>query len=83
MKEKIIINNSIERVTVNWDGERYALVQWRMFCGSVVSGSATVIILNPAEMLSLIEFAGNPKRRFKSLDKPDQRLNDKGGNFAY
>lgn len=60
MKEKIIVNNDIERVTVSWDGERYALVQWKMFCGSVVSGSAVAIILNPREMLTLIEFAGNP-----------------------
>ncbi len=55
VKQKVITNNSSERLVIKWDGERFGLV-----CS--IKGQTwgiNAIILNPREMLELIEFAGN------------------------
>lgn len=55
--EKIITDNAVERVTVKWDGERFAITQ--LICGT--PPLLRVVILNPREMMDVIIFAGNLK----------------------
>lgn len=53
MQEKILTDNATELIKVRWDRERFALILYdkeRMFFKT--------IILNPREMLDLVEFAG-------------------------
>ena len=59
MKEKILTDTAIETVKVRWDGERFGIVRKRPV--GTDKGTVTftdTIILNPREMLDLIEFAG-------------------------
>jgi len=51
--ERILTNNAGEKITVTWDGERFALVHHIKDEQSM----AYAIILNPKEMLDLVEFA--------------------------
>lgn len=53
MIEKILTDNAGEKITIRWDGTRFAIVHQ-----TKVAGYTKGIILNPREMLSLIEFAG-------------------------
>jgi len=58
--EKILTDNPSETITIKWDGERFILVQGKQM--ESTSGFAhitgyTAIILNPREMLELVEFA--------------------------
>lgn len=52
MKEKVLTDNSVGKLTVRWDGERFALIERE-------GSKSKVIILNPKEMLGLIQFAGS------------------------
>lgn len=56
MKEKILTDNTTEKILVRWDGERFGIIhQYRNPDGTATT---TAIILNPKEMLDLIDFAG-------------------------
>ena len=57
MKERIITDNNSEKITVKWDGERFAVVSEKGD-GWYEAKESNTIILNPREMLDLIEFAG-------------------------
>ena len=57
MKEKILTDNAGEKITVKWDGERFAMSQEKGD-GWYEAKESNTIILNPREMLTLIEFAG-------------------------
>ena len=50
MIEKIITENSVETLIIRWDGERFALIERG-------GDKSKVIILNPREMLDLVNFA--------------------------
>ena len=54
--ERIITDNSSEKITVRWDGNRFALISERK--NNDLGVPSSIIILNPREMLDLIEFAG-------------------------
>lgn len=56
MKEKVITDNAGERIIVKWDGVRFSLVHQLKIPDDA---SRKVIILNPKEMIELIEFSGN------------------------
>ena len=51
IREKIITDNTNERIRVVWDGERFALIRSR---DNLVKA---IIILNPREMMELVQFA--------------------------
>ena len=53
--EKIITDNTVETITVKWDGERFVVIK-RL---KVSSHSPVVIIFNPKEALELIKFIGS------------------------
>jgi len=53
MVEKVLTNSAGEKITVRWDGERFALVHYLKYLDTTEA-----IILNPREMLDLIKFAG-------------------------
>lgn len=56
--EKILTDNSSEKITVKWDGVAFALVRKRPV--GTDKGTVTftdTIILNPKEMLDLVRFA--------------------------
>ena len=50
---KVLTDNTSEIILAKWDGERFALV----YVNKALAGTKT-IILNPKEMMKLIEFAG-------------------------
>ena len=52
MLKKVITDNSGETITVKWDGVRFAL-----FSKKKNPESLSCIILNPREMLDLVDFA--------------------------
>ena len=56
MKEQILTDNSTEILKIVWDGTRFALTASRRFAG--IPTSRAVVLLNPREMLDLIEFVG-------------------------
>lgn len=56
MKQKIITDNAGETITVKWDGERFGLVIKKLS-----SPYPVAIILNPAEMRSIIKFVDECK----------------------
>ena len=51
---KVLTDSVSETVKILWDGERFALTHW----DKDKDNPPSVIILNPAEMLELIEFVG-------------------------
>ena len=51
--EKILTDNASEKITVKWDGERFAVASSRKQLGNRFD----IVILNPREMLELVEFA--------------------------
>lgn len=53
-KFKIISEGMLRRTMVKWDGVRFALIEYDKETGDTES----IIVLNPAEMLKLINFAG-------------------------
>ena len=55
MKEKVITDNASEKITVKWDGERFALIKTVKWTDEPFTST---FILNPREMLDLIDFAG-------------------------
>ena len=55
--ERVITDNTGEKITVTWDGERFALVLAKKVNGTKLVRA--IITLNPKEMLDLITFAGN------------------------
>jgi len=57
MKEKILTDSACEKLTIRWDGVRFFLIHRHKFT-SEQEGCMNAIILNPKEMLDLIEFAG-------------------------
>lgn len=57
MQEKILTDNAGELIKVRWDRERFAIVQWYK-----LTGNTHTVILNPKEMLDLVEFAGKMGR---------------------
>ena len=54
MKEKILTDTTLETVKVRWDGERFGIVHLYKVCDL----PSHIILLNPKEMLDLVEFAG-------------------------
>ena len=54
MSEKIIVENSAEKIVVKWNGERFALILERK--NNSTGCSPSVIILNPAEAMMLLNF---------------------------
>ena len=52
IKELILISNSEERVKVQWDGERFAIIK----TFPPHNFNTHVTILNPKEMMELIKF---------------------------
>ena len=57
MIKKVITDNSSEKITVRWDGTRFALVHHYKNDPPLL-GDTQTLILNPKEMMSLINFAG-------------------------
>lgn len=55
--KKILTDNAAERITVDWDGERFAISQLHRGSSEKLHGFS-IIILNPREMLDLVEFVG-------------------------
>ena len=55
MKEKILTDNAGEKLTAKWDGTRFALTQEKRDGWYEVKIS-NIVILNPKEMLDLVEF---------------------------
>ncbi|KKM04732.1 hypothetical protein LCGC14_1761320 [marine sediment metagenome] len=53
MLEKVITDNTYEKVTARWDGERFALVWESDLLGTK---RMNVILLNTREMAELVEF---------------------------
>jgi len=53
--EKILTDNSSEKITVKWDGTRFALVSERK--SNDIGIPSSIIILNPREMAELCKFA--------------------------
>ncbi len=53
MKQKVIADNSIEKITIKWDDTRFALVH-----EDRLKRSTHTTVLSPREMLELIKFAG-------------------------
>ena len=58
MKTKILSTGSNEAIRIVWDGERFALIEASKESGNLEKVKQ-IIILNPKEMLDLIQFAGN------------------------
>lgn len=56
VKEKVITDNIGETITVKWTGEVFALIRQPKI---KVDESTRIIMLNPREMLELINFAGS------------------------
>ena len=56
MLEKILTDSSSEKITIKWDGTRFALVEKRK--GNDIGVTTSIILLSPKEMMSLVEFAG-------------------------
>lgn len=52
--ERIITDNTEERIRIIWDGTRFILVQ-----DQESNPLQTIIILNPREMMDIIQFASN------------------------
>jgi len=55
MKKKVITDNTKETITVRWDGERFAIISLVKIDGAY---RRNTIILNPKEMLDMVNFAG-------------------------
>lgn len=53
--EKILTDNTVEKITVKWDGERFALIH--KLKDDYIDLAPFTTILNPKEMLNLVEFA--------------------------
>lgn len=52
MEKKIVLtDNAVEKIVALWDGTRFALVESKKD-----KGLASIILLNPREMLKLIKF---------------------------
>lgn len=56
--KKVITDNSSERITVKWDGERFAIIQQKKDDKRTLAPCA-VIVFNPKEMMDIIQFAAN------------------------
>ena len=52
IKAKVLTDNASEKITVKWDGTRFAIIQ-----KFKSSSSSRTVILNPREMLDLVQFA--------------------------
>ena len=50
--EKVLTDNTNEKITVKWDGERFAITRWN----KDVYSAPDTIIFNPQEMFNLMEF---------------------------
>lgn len=57
--EKVITNNVGEKITVKWDGERFAITQKQT--NKLGTTLLSVIILNPREMADLVDFVNTIK----------------------
>ena len=55
MEEKIITDNSEEIIMLKWDGERFALCSMRTEAG--IKRTVAIIVLNPIEMMKVVQFA--------------------------
>lgn len=66
--EKVITNNAGEKVAVNWDGTRFAIVTGKKNLYGIALGG-TVIILNPKQMLEISIFANS----ILSGKEPDEK----------
>ena len=51
MKQKVLTDNSMEKRTIKWDGTRFGLVDLDR-----MKNHTHTTILNPREMLGMIEF---------------------------
>jgi len=54
--EKIITDNTEETIRIIWDGTRFILISERK--GNDMGWATATTLLNPKEMLDIIEFAG-------------------------
>lgn len=57
MTEKIITDNREGIIRIKWDGTRFALVSKRK--GNDLGWTTAMIILNPREMMDIVQFASN------------------------
>ena len=53
MKEQILTDNRLEKITALWDGKQFGLVRKRRNSPAL----SVMIILNPREMQDLVKFA--------------------------
>ncbi len=60
MIEKIITDNAGETISIQWDGERFAIIQQLKLLDDV---DKKVITLNPKEMLKIVRFISHDIRR--------------------
>lgn len=54
--EKIITDNSVGILRIKWDGTRFILISERKDNDMGIPSS--IIILNPREMMDIVQFAG-------------------------
>ena len=57
MIEKVITDNAGEKITVKYDGTRFALVLFRK--SNDVGATTSVIAFNPEEAMILLKFLGS------------------------
>lgn len=57
MTQKIITDSSEETVRIIWDGTRFIIIS--VGKGPNIGRPITIIILNPREMMDIVQFASN------------------------